>query len=503
MMGRIHRPSGQGARLPELTLRQQPYPLGLALRCLALLAFTCGMGLIVWLFCTERLKGWETREYVMAVGGALLAAGSGGALWALERRIPAKWLLAGVLAVCAAIRLVYILVIPTVPETDFALLYQAARDSAQGDFRWSRVSGGYFYKWAYQIPYVLYEAAVIKVIPSMFALKVLNVIWMTGTAFLVYRIARRVTPEWAALYAVFLYAVFPGTFMLSSVLTNQHISMFFLLLGIDLVVSRPGLWGRLLGGVVLGVGNLMRPEGVIAVLAICCCGVLFLLENPGRKNAASAAAMLGMVLLGYFGVQKAAEGLLYVLNIAPHGIGNHYPQWKFLLGLDTTTEYGHYSDQDFSAYLVDDSSRWRLLREYIAQRFSSCEDLPLFFRNKVSAFWTQPDSFAWSMNTLESTDAVLPGVTVEGFQRIVGHVQQGMLLMMYVLTLPAAAVLWKRNRSGRLEDLLMLVILCGIFCVYLLVEVQVRYRYIIVPFLCLLDGVVMGGLFRGRKRETE
>lgn len=98
---------------------------------------------------------------------------------------------------------------------------------------------------------------------------------------------------------------------------------------------------------------------------------------------------------------------------------------------------------------------------------------------------------------------MLPGVTVEGFRRIVGHVQQGMLLMMYVLTLPAAAVLWRGNRSGRMEDLLMLVILCGIFCVYLLVEVQVRYRYIIVPFLCLLDGVVMGGLFRRRKKETE
>lgn len=66
-----------------------------------------------------------------------------------------------------------------------------------------------------------------------------------------------------------------------------------------------------------------------------------------------------------------------------------------------------------------------------------------------------------------------------------------------------AAVLWKKNRSGCMEDLLMLVILCGIFCVYLLVEVQVRYRYIIVPFLCLLDGMAMGRLFRRRKKETK
>lgn len=483
---------------PVLTLREREAVPGRVVRVLVCLAFACAMGWVIYLLCCDRLKGWETREYVMGVVGAILTVAAGVAFRALRNR--SRWLLAAVLAVCAAVRLVYILVIPTVPVSDFETLYQAAQASAQGDFQWSHVSGGYFYKWPYQIPFVLYEAAVIRVIPSIFALKFLNVVWMTGAAYLVYRISRRVMPEWAALYGAFLYSVCPGTVLLSPLLTNQHIAMFFLLLGIELTVGKSAWWRQLLGGISLGIGNLLRPESVIVVLAMLCCGILFLLENPGKKNAAAVAAMLVLVLLGYFGIQKGVGALLYGLDIAPNGIGNNYPQWKFFLGLDTTTEYGYYSEQDYSAYRSDGPDRWRLVGDYIRQRFSTCSSLPEFFRNKVSAFWTQPDSFSWSINTLESTDVVLPGVTVEGFQRIVSHMQQGMQLVMYALALPAGLALRRRHRDGRMEDLLMVAVLCGIFCVYLLIEVQVRYRYVAVPFLCMADAVTMGWLLQRNKQ---
>ena len=486
-------------RLPALTPGERETVLGRVVRLLALLFFTCAMGWIICLFCMDRLDNWETREYIMAVAGAMLVVAAGVGFRALGDRVSAGWLLAAVLAVCAAIRLVFILVIPTVLASDFAVLYQAAQAAVQGDFQWSHVDAGYFYRCAYQIPFVLYEAAVLRVIPSVFALKLLNVVWMTGAAWLVYRICRRVMPEWAALYGAFLYSVYPGTVLLTSVLTNQHIAMFFLLLGIELTVGKKKWWRQLLGGVSLGIGNLMRPESVIVILAMLCCGVLFLLENPGKKNAAATASMLALMLLGYFGIQKGTGILLQGLDIAPNGIGNNDPQWKFFLGLDTTTEYGHYSDHDFSAYRSDGPDRWKLVGAYVRQRFSTCSSVPRFFRNKVSAFWTLPDSFAWALEGVESTAVVLPGLRVEGFQRIVGHVQQGMLLMMYVLALPSILALRRRHRDGRMEDLLIIAVLCGIFCVFLVVEVQVRYRYVAVPFLCMADAAAVGWLLRRRK----
>ena len=113
--------------------------------------------------------------------------------------------------------------------------------------------------------------------------------------------------------------------LLTSVLTNQHIAVFFLLLGIELTVGERKWWRQLLGGVSMGIGNLMRPESVIVILAMLCCGVLFLLENPGKKNAAAAASMLALVLLGYFGIQKGTGVLLQGLDIAPNGIRNNDP----------------------------------------------------------------------------------------------------------------------------------------------------------------------------------
>lgn len=488
-------------KLPVLMPGERDTVVGRVVRLLALLFFTCAMGWIIYLFCKDRLENWETREYFMAVAGAALTVGAGAAFWALRERAPARWLLAAVLAVCAAIRLGFILVIPTAPVSDFEALYQAAQASAQGDFQWSHVDYGYFYRCAYQIPFVLYEAAVFRVIPSIFALKLLNAVWMTGAAWLVYRICRRVMPEWAALYGAFLYSVYPGTVLLTSVLTNQHIAVFFLLLGIELTVGERKWWRQLLGGVSMGIGNLMRPESVIVILAMLCCGVLFLLENPGKKNAAAAASMLALVLLGYFGIQKGTGVLLQGLDIAPNGIRNNDPQWKFFLGLDTTTEYGHYSDHDFSAYRSDGPDRWKLVGAYVRQRFSICSSVPRFFRNKVSAFWTLPDTFAWALEGVESTDVVLPGLTVEGFRRIVGHVQQGMLLTMYVLALPSILAMRHRRRDGRMEELLIVAVLCGIFCVFLVMEVQVRYRYVAVPFLCMVDAAAMGWLLRRRKTE--
>ncbi len=215
---------------------------------------------------------------------------------------------------------------------------------------------------------------------------------------------------------------------------------------------------------------------------------------------AAMASMLALILVGYFGIQGGTETLLRALDIAPNGIGNNYPQWKFFLGLDTTTEYGQWSDHDFSAFRSDGPDRWKLVGDYIRQRFSTCGSVPTFFRNKVSALWTLPDSFAWAMGDMKSTDVVLPGLTVEGFKRIVSHVQQGMLLMMYVLALPAVLALRNRRREGRMEDLLMIAILCGIFCVFLVVEVQVRYRYVAVSFLCMVDAVTMGWLLRRKKK---
>ena len=90
----------------------------------------------------------------------------------------------------------------------------------------------FFSIWCYQIPFVYYEAFILKLFGSELVLKLLNVAFMVVTNVLIYMIAR----EWAGPRAAFavavLYSVYPAPVLLSSVLTNQHISLMFLMLGI-------------------------------------------------------------------------------------------------------------------------------------------------------------------------------------------------------------------------------------------------------------------------------
>lgn len=173
----------------------------------------------------------EGFAYTLAVLAALALA-----VWLIgryahrERRV-----LIAVLALAAILRAVIIALVPTQPVSDFSQLFEAAKAAAGGDFSWTHVTQGYFSWWQYQIPFVLYEALVYKLVPSMAALKLLNLLWSLGINYLIYRIAARFLPKRCALIAAFLYAVHPGQIASVPVLTNQHISMFFMLAGLALI----------------------------------------------------------------------------------------------------------------------------------------------------------------------------------------------------------------------------------------------------------------------------
>ena len=69
-------------------------------------------------------------------------------------------------------RIIIIISINTVPQSDFAVLYDAAQRLVAGDYTFNTES--YFQTWAYQTGYVIYEAAVLKIWNNIWALKIMN-----------------------------------------------------------------------------------------------------------------------------------------------------------------------------------------------------------------------------------------------------------------------------------------------------------------------------------------
>ena len=167
----------------------------------------------------------------VAALAVLLAAGYGLVrLYARRPRVAVVLLL----LVAAGLRLCFALSLPTAPMSDFQAFYQAAEEMRTGSLAWTHVytSDDYFYRWAYQIPFTLYEAGILSICPSIVAVKLADVLWMTLSVFLVYRIASRFTASPWAIGFAFVYAVDPSAIYLVNMMSNQPVSTFLLLWGL-------------------------------------------------------------------------------------------------------------------------------------------------------------------------------------------------------------------------------------------------------------------------------
>lgn len=81
------------------------------------------------------------------------------------RRLPERALPALVVLAALFVRAPFALLPDAEQVSDFALLYDSAASLAGGDA--SALSGEYFLHWGYQVPFVLYEALVIRLVVAL------------------------------------------------------------------------------------------------------------------------------------------------------------------------------------------------------------------------------------------------------------------------------------------------------------------------------------------------
>lgn len=429
--------------------------------------------------------------YILAfLGGALCM----GVLLFLGRRllVPFRAYPAVLFALRFALALSVILMFYAQPVQDFKTMYDAACQVASGGREY--LSDAYFYNWAYQTGFVAYEAGVIRLFGTgIFPLQVMNALWMAGSGCLVYAIGRRFLTAEGAMLASLFYALYPGPYFLSGVLTNQHIAVFFYYLGIWLLVrgERLSFPRALLAGAAIAVGNVMRPLGILVVLAFLCWGAVRLLlwKKPGRLREAGA---LALAAAAYFAVFALFSKLIVLTGLNPEGLTNHLPLWKFLVGLNYESG-GRWSREDYEAYYLLPASRAEeAMREAIRERLAiGPGGLARLAWRKSGLLWGSPESLYWGFGEIDGT--------VRGkILTALNYGDRGVCALAVGLALAALA---SRLRKGTGEKepavLLLAFLVCGYYAAHLLVEVQPRYRYFLMPALFLLAGAGLETDFRG------
>lgn len=389
-----------------------------------------------------------------------------------------------VLALC------FILWLGSEPVQDFATMYAAAEQLAAGSHEY--LNNIYFFNWAYQSAFVAYEALVITLFGnSLFPLQLLNAFWLAGTNVLVYALSKRFLPERAAMAAGVLYCIYPAPLFLAGVLTNQHLSVFLLYSALYLLLSRRISPLRALGaGALIAIGNAMRPIGVIVMLA----AVLWLLIRSVHRAQLRDALHGGCVAISYFLVGAALSGLIVSSGINPEGLSNNQPMWKFVVGLNQDSN-GSWNRADYETYLsLPTQKGHQAMTQAVQERLSAgpAKLAGLAWR-KSAVMWAGNEDLYWGFGHLDQGAPAISGLSWNSLQLLLGSFDKGIYLLAFGLAfLGLLARLRSPEHCGR--SLPLVLLLCGYYAVHLIVEVQSRYRYFLMPCIFILGAMTLAHL---------
>jgi len=168
----------------------------------------------------------------------------------------------GLLLVAAMLRVDWVLLMPTLPVSDFLDYYNSAANIARGQFT---------VPYTQEVGYPFLLSILFRIGgPSLVAAKLLNVVLSLGTGLLLFWIADRTVGSRAARIVVVLFAVWPAQIMMNSVLASEALYMLLLLAAIGLLLDSVGsravsLLGLFNAGAMLGLSNTVRAVSILVL----------------------------------------------------------------------------------------------------------------------------------------------------------------------------------------------------------------------------------------------
>jgi hypothetical protein len=104
--------------------------------------------------------------------------------------------------------------------------------------------------------------------------------------------------------------------------------------------------------------------------------------------------------------------------------------------------------------------------------------------------WAGYEDLYWGFGHLEPDGEAILGVNWNSLQLLLAHIEKGIYLL--AVALAFAGILYRLTRREQNGEYLVPVLLvCGYYAVHLIVEVQVRYRYFLMPCIFILAAMAL------------
>lgn len=365
------------------------------------------------------------------------------------------------------VRLIFVIIADFPQIYDFETLLEASKMFAVGDYSFNE--WWHFYTWGYQTGFVIYQGFLLKLFNSVFLLKVLNVLYSSCLVFLVYFLAKKISDEKSARFVSLLYMIFPFYIFMNIIMANHHLATLLMYLGILFLIKREKSFkDYIFAGILISLGNIIRPEGIIVVLAFLVYE-FFLLD---RNKLINIFVRVASFLIIYFSIGFIASSLVVKTGVNPSGLENKDPLWKFILGFNHDS-CGYYDDSD-SQYQVNRETELAIIKE---RAFSDLPRTGKLMLCKIDRFWLssglnfETGSFynkEFNVFGLNVKFSVIEDI-VMSFNK---HIQITGLVLFFI------GLCFYRKKVPN-EALFLLIMTIITFFVFLFIEIQPRYAYFI------------------------
>lgn len=414
-----------------------------------------------------------------------------------------KWILpVSVFILSLVIYISWASIAPLSLVSDYEVLYNGAKSIMAGDFALKSFDKtNYFYFYNFQIGYTLFLSSVMNIIgSSAFALHTFEMIILSLSNVLLFLFMHKITNEKIGILTSLIYTTFVFNIMGSNVLNNQHLNIFFVLLALVIMVYIPrdsrsvkAIVSLFLVGCCIGIGYIVRQTTIAFILAGIVSAFLIYLGVATRKARLKVLLTCCCLFSGVFLSIKVFDFATVNAGLAPQPTLNGTAQYfKFWLGIsggkgvfDTATTDAEHTQvyYDLETVNFDYDTYNAVTKEKLIEAYTqNFQRTGAVLAEKMVFYMGQVDhqyQFALSGNRLKMELATKHAIPFAQSQYL-------------VITILSLLFFIRCLRKGGFQNnyqLFLTLTFLALFCAYILVEVQTRYRYEQYLLLAIFAGI--------------
>ena len=408
------------------------------------------------------------------------------------RKYKGKHFVLYLLLIATLVRIAGIIVFNVPQTSDFAVLLEAARKFNFGDYSFSK--SGYFAMWPYQTGFVLYEALILKIVNSEQFLKLLNISYEIGLTYFIYKTVKALVGETPARITAALYAVFPFSIYSATVISNHHLSALLGYLSIYFLLKNnkeDKLSNYIIAGILLGLSNVLRPEGIVIIFSYLLYRILKLTKKDIFKSKKWLITVVrcSIFVCFYSLVNMGVSTYLVKSNINEDGLKNNNPLWKFVLGTNPDT-CGRYDTND-EIYLGDETKELEVIKDRINNPYKIGKLLLCKTNNFVLNGSLESSSGIYNDKKIKVLGLEVAYKTLEDLVSGVNKVIYGFMILGLIV-----GVYLKKKDILNSNLFYFYILFITNTLVYMLIEIQPRYTYFINVTVFILGSVVINKLLK-------